>query len=261
MIIEKYIPGDQNNAAYEALYEMMRDHNPGKSFADMIRLRLNGGAVSECNDTYYLVREDTQALARLWTGWGKHEDAIGNWGNFYTEEAHRGKGIGGALLNFWFEDFKGRADLPRCLLCSAGTKELTDLYRKFGFRTAIAGTDHGALYLPLGDSPASFRDFYDKYYKASDILYHRKAMLGYRHEIDCLLKFALTDLDMEFGIAEINSVESAILYHADRCGMLFSEDGHCVGWSMDGVRQVYPLYAHSLVVEACEIPTDTFVQE
>ena len=31
--------------------------------------------------------------------------------------------------------------------------------------------------------------------------------------------------------------------------MLFSRDGHCVGWSMDGIRQVYPLYEHSLVIE------------
>ena len=51
------------------------------------------------------------------------------------------------------------------------------------------------------------------------------------------------------------SVESAMLYHADRCGMLFSRDGHCVGWSMDGIRQVYPLYEHSLVIEEHEIPT------
>jgi len=252
MVIEKYIPGTQNKDAYDALSEMMRDHDVGKSYADMIRLRLNGGAAGQCDDTYYLAREGQKALSRLWTGWGDHADAIGNWGNFYTDADHRGKGIGGSLLNFWFADFKDRSDLPRCLLCSAGTKELTELYGKFGFRTAIEGTDHGPLYLPLGNSPASFREFYNEYYKPSSVLYHRRAMIGYRHEIDCLLKFALRDLDLEFGIGDTNSIESAILYHADRCGMLFSEDGHCVGWSMDGVRQVYPLYARSTVVEFAE---------
>lgn len=255
MMIEKYIPGGEKNDAYRALWEMMRDYNPGKSYADMIRLRLSGSVASQCNDTYYVAREGVQAMARLWTGWGKHADAIGNWGNFYTEETYRGKGIGGALLKAWVADFKDRTDLPRCLLCSTATKELTDVYGKFGFRTAIEGTQFGPLYLPLGKSPASFREFYREYYTPSDVLHHRKATVEYRHEIDCLLKFALRDLGMTLGIGQIKSVESAMLYHAGRCGMLFSRDGHCVGWSMDGIRQVYPLYEHSLVIEEHEIPT------
>ena len=250
MTVEAYIPGTQKGEAYEALFEMMREHDLGKSYADMIRLRLGGGAADTCRDTYYVAREGKKALARLWTGWGAHEDAIGNWGNFFTDEEHRGKGIGAALLTLWLSDFEGRSDLPLCLLCSAGTKELTDLYGRFGFRPAIEGTDHGGLYLPLGKSPASFRSFYREYYTPSPVLYHKRATVGYRHEIDCLLRFALRDLGVAFGIGDMNSVEAALLYHADRCGMLFSTDGHCVGWSMDGVRQVYPLYEASSVVEA-----------
>lgn len=254
MLVEQYAPGAEKDDAYRALYEMMRDYAQGRSYADMIRLRLSGAVADQCNDTYYVVREGTQALARLWTGWGRHADAIGNWGNFYTEEACRGKGIGGALLNAWFADLKGRTDLPRCLLCSAATRELTELYGRFGFRPAIAGTDRGALYLPIGKSPASFRDFYREYYRPSDVLHHRKATVEYRHEIDCLLRFAFRDLHINFGIGETESVEAAVLYHPDRCGMLFSRDGHCVGWSMDGVRQVYPLYEHSAVLDDPGLP-------
>ena len=100
MILEKYIPGDVKNDAYTALEEMIRDIDKEKPYADMMRLRVSGQVSSACNDVYYVAHELGRALARHWNGWGKHPDAIGNWGNFYTDEQYRGQGIGGKLIEF-----------------------------------------------------------------------------------------------------------------------------------------------------------------
>jgi GNAT superfamily N-acetyltransferase len=255
MILEKYIPGKEKNAAFAAISDMVGGITDGRSYASMMARRISGAVAHECCDTFYVAHEDGKAASRLWMGWGRHKDAIGNWGNFYTVEAYRRRGIGGGLLKFWYEDFQSVTEPPLCFWCTTGSKDITDLYGRFGFRPAIEGREYGPLYRPNGNSPATFREFYTAYYQPSEVLYLRPATVEYRHEIDCLLKFAFRDLGMEFGIGQIKSVESALLYHADRCGMLFSRDGHCVGWSMDGVRQVYPLYQHSLVIEEHEIPT------
>ena len=249
MTIEKYIPaGTPSGEAYEAISDMMREVDVGKSYADMIRYRLSGAASDVCADTYYVAIESKKSLSRLWMGWGKHPDAIGNWGNFYTNEKLRGRGIGKKMLGFWHEDMARREDLPLCLLCSAGTKALADMYAAFGFVCAIEGKEFGPLYLPLGDSPAKFKDFYDAYYKPSDALYLRSASVEYRHEIDCLLRFVYIDMGLDFGIGDMLSVESALLYAPERCGMLFSEDGHAVGWSFDGKMQIHPLYKDAKIV-------------
>lgn len=247
MLFEKYVAGEPKNNAFAALDAMMRGVDVGRSYADMIRYRLGGAAANECHDAYYAAHENGNAIARHWNGWGKHSHAIGNWGNFYTEETYRGKGIGGRLLKLWFEDLCQAEELPLCFLCSAGTRELTDLYRRFGFRPAIEGTDHGPLYMPVGDSPATFKEFYEGYYAPSDVLYHRSATIGYRHEIDCLLRFVYRDMGLPFGVGGLKSVEEGLLYCPERCGMLFSKDGRCVGWSVDGNIQVHPMYLDSAV--------------
>ena len=82
------------------------------------------------------------------------------------------------------------------------------------------------------------------------MLYHKRATFEHRHEIDCLLRFALRDLGASFGIGECTSLESALLYYPERAGLIFSLDGHCVGWSIDGEIQTYPLYEHSEIVMA-----------
>ncbi len=249
MTLEKYIPGTEKNAAYEAIHAMMRDFDPAQSYADMMRHRISGAAAAACRDTYYVAHEQGRALSRLWMGWGKHPDAIGNWGNFYTDEPFRGRGIGGRLLDFWFADLTATQGAPRCFLCTTGSREITALYGRYGFRVAIEGREYGPLYLPIGDSPATFKEFYSAYYKPSDVLYERRADIGYRHEIDCLLRFVYIDMGLRFGIGEMSWMDAALLYAPERSGMLFSEDGHCVGWSFDGEIQVHPLYWASDIVK------------
>ena len=80
------------------------------------------------------------------------------------------------------------------------------------------------------------------------MLFHRPARLEYRHEIDCLLKFVYFEKGLPFGIGAMESVEAALLYAPQRCGMLFTGDGHCVGWSFDGAVQVHPLYENAVIL-------------
>ena len=248
MIFEKHNIGEQKNAAYFALCAMMRDFDVGISYADMMRLRISGAVYGECHDVYYIAHEDGVGIGRHWNGWGKHADSIGNWGNFFVNGEHRGKGIGGKLLDLWWKDFHACEDRPLCFLCATGNKELaTKVYSRFGFVPAMEGADHGPLYMPIGNAPSSFREFYRSYYKPSGRIVHKRATVEYRHEIDCLLRFAFMDLGNPFGIGDIKSIESALLYYPERAGILFSDDGHVVGWSFDKKMQVHPLYSHSVI--------------
>ena len=246
MIFEKYVGGSEQSEAQKALFAMMDGVDVGVDYADMIRLRMDGRAVAECYDAYYLAREGETAFSRLWNGWGKHEDAIGNWGNFLTDEKMRGQGVGGGLLRFWYEDLEGEEKKPLCLCCTAANEGLVTVYGRYGFVRAVEGKMY--LYKPLGDNPTTFKEFCETYYRPSETLVHKPACLGYRHEIDCLLRFAYADLGLTLGIGEQTGVERAILRYPHRAGMLFSEDGHCVGWSFDGQIQVHPLYAGTRIL-------------
>jgi GNAT superfamily N-acetyltransferase len=245
---EIYRPGHVKNAAHDALRDMMADFDPGKSYADMMRHRISGKAADACHDIYYVAHENGAARSRLWMGWGRHADAIGNWGNFYTDEAFRSQGLGKALLDLWFEDLQHTAQPPLCLLCTTGSAWVTKLYARYGFRTVMKGQEYGPLYKPVGDSPATFDAFCDTYYHPSDSLLWRVADIAYRHEIDCLLRFVFAARGLTFGIGEVGSVEAGLLYHPTRTGMLFSADGHCVGWTFDGQAQVHPMYTKASII-------------
>jgi hypothetical protein len=100
------------------------------------------------------------------------------------------------------------------------------------------------LYRPNGDSPAAFREFYTAYYEPSEVLYLRPATVEYRHEIDCLLRFVYVDKGLSFGLGNLSSIEEGLLREPHRTKMLFSEDGHCVGWQFDDQLQMHPMYQH-----------------
>ena len=46
MLFETYTPGEEKNRAHDALCAMMDGFDAGKSYADMMRLRIAGGAAS-----------------------------------------------------------------------------------------------------------------------------------------------------------------------------------------------------------------------
>ena len=244
--IDKLICGNEQTEAQAALADMLREENLGVSYADMMRYRVGNYAAKLCLDTYYVAHGEGKAYSRLWNGWGRHAGAIGNFGNFVTLEELRGQGLGHRMLEVWHSDLSSRADLPLCFLCM-GEKRAAKLYFPYGFRTIEKNAAWGPLYMPLGDSPEDFREFCEGYYQPSDTLIRRKATVEWRHEIDCLLKYSLWSIGMDHMING-KIMEQALLYSPDAAELLFTEDGKCVGWMLDGEVMVHPIYQKSEIV-------------
>lgn len=246
--IQKFLAGEKNSDGYIAISEMLTDFKPESLATDMMRYRISGKASAECNDIYYVATENGEGIARHWMGWGKHADAIGNWGNFYTNEEFRGKGVGRALLTAWYEDFLSRESLPIALLCTAANTGLVEVYSRYGFRSALKDGDPCPLYMPIGDSPKDFLSFCEFYYTPADLIIKRPASIEWRHEIDCLFKFYLLDNKMEFGINGVSSLEEALLRYPERAELFFTDSNRCVGWAIDGKAQLHSLYKNSKVI-------------
>ena len=243
--IDKFLCGEGCSPAQNALRLMLKDENIGTSYADMMRCRLDNLVADQCKDIYYVAYEGDRAYSRLWNGWGRHAGAIGNFGNFVTVQELRGQGLGHRMLEFWFDDIKGRQGLPLCFLCM-GDKRAAKLYFPYGFQTIEKGATYGPLFMPLGNTPTDFREFCEEYYRPSPILLRRPASVEWRHEIDCLLKYALWSRGLDHTINGIY-LEQALLYFPDRADLLFTESGRCVGWGLDGITRMHPVYQNSKI--------------
>lgn len=219
---------------------MLESENIGVSYADMMRYRVSNRAADECTDVYFVAHEGEKAYSRLWNGWGKHENAIGNFGNFVTAEELRGQGLGHRMLDVWYDDIITRKDKPLCFLCM-GDKRAAKLYFPYGFTAIEHGAEWGPLYMPLGDSPKDFGEFCKLYYQPSDILIRKRATVEWRHEIDCLLKYALWAMGLEHTI-DGKILEYALLHSPDSTNLFFTESGRCVGWSLGGKTCIHPKY-------------------
>ena len=241
MKIELYLPENGMTEAGKAIEKMMAGVNEGSSYADMMRLRISGGVADKCQDTYFVAHEDGECLSRLWHGWGKHKDAIGNFGNFLTREDLQGQGIGKKMMTVWQETIDAETNKPLGLFCSSKERP-AQMYFRYGFRPALKGWSYGPLYLPLGDSPETFQEFCDMYYQPTKRLIARTATIEWRHEIDLLLKFALLDRGIRFGIGEYTVIEQALLYAPGEAEQIFTEEGRCVGWRIGDKTQLFPLY-------------------
>lgn len=236
-----YRPEQGMSQAGQALSCMLKSESPGKSYAEVMRLRVSGALCPECNDTYFVALQESECVSRLWYGWGRHECAIGNFGNFLTLDTYRGQGIGTKLLEMWYDDLQGRGNVPLALFCTSAPRAAL-MYAQYGMRPISDGATYGPSYMPLGDSPARFSDFCEMYYQPADQLISRPASFAYRHEIDCLLRFALLQRGLPFGIGGMPSVEQALLTQPHKTAMLFTGQDRCVGWIYDGVAQMHPAY-------------------
>ncbi len=246
-----YIPGENAPASASALVKSLENLDVDLSYSKMMRHRASGKAAEECTDVYYLcTNEDNDLVSRLWMGWGKHAGAVGNWGYFFTEPEYRGQGIGRKMLDFWFSDIMTRQDLPKALFCTAGDEKLTKLYATYGFRPALKDATFGPLYCPLGDSPSTFAEFCEQYYTPAKSLDFKKATLEWRHEIDCLLKFAMLDAGLNYLPEGMTSLEASFLENgAKRVDIIFTDTNIPVGLSRvrDGGKcdvSIHPSYLH-----------------
>lgn len=227
-----FVSGGRLSPAAEALARELEHENPDMTYSQMMRLRIAGKAASECTDVYFIAAEGGRYAARLWYGWGTHGDPIGNFGNVKTHERYQHRGICSKLLELWHEDIMHRTTLPLGLFCTASKPFLVKMYGKYGFRPALPGRETGPLYCPLGNSPASFAEFCDLYYHPAEYLLWRPAMIGWRHEIDCLLNFHLQSEGLVHGLPGAESLEFAILNpQSGKAELAFTDKGHCVGWA------------------------------
>lgn len=248
--ISVYIPKESSCKAGEVLKQNLAGLDLGVSYAEMMRYRISGGAADECRDVYCVCTDGENLISRLWMGWGKHDGAVGNWGNFFTDPKYRGQGFGRKMLEFWKADIKTRENLPCALFCTAGDEGLTKLYEPYGFRPALKGATYGPLYCPLGESPATFAEFCKEYYKPASSLYFQKATLEWRHEIDCLFKFAMLDKGAGYLPEGMVSLEASLLENGgEGVEIIFTEANIPVGLAKvnsDGKRDVkiYPLYSN-----------------
>ena len=233
---EIYVAGSEKNKAYELLNGIIL---PDDRF---LRMRLYGELADVSNDLFFLTHDEKKGLSRIWMGYGKHDNSVCNWGAVYTPEEHRGNGYCTNGLKYCFEYIDNMDEAPLALFCTAGTLELTNLYKKYGWTTAIKGRDKGPLYRPLGDSPESFQEFCKEYYTESDELYVIDATFEWRNEIDCLLRFALIDSGEAFGIKGNNDMWPILMNEPERVKIILTKENKCVGWMLDGESQLYPLY-------------------
>ncbi len=233
---EKYIAGSEKNKAYEFLNKMIL---PDDHF---LRMRLYGELTDVSNEIFFLTHDEEKGLSRIWMSYGKHKNAISNWGAVATPEEYRGKGYCAKTLEYCFDYVDSMQDSPLALFCTAGALWLTELYKKYGWTTAIKGTDRGPLYRPVGNSPKTFQEFCKQYYTETDELFVVDATFEWRNEIDCLLRFALIDIGEGFGINGINDIWPIILNEPERAKIILTKENKCVGWMIDGEMQLYPLY-------------------
>ena len=241
LTVKGYLVNEKQDEVCKALTEMIPTDDL------YMHYRLSGKVLDCCYDQYFAALEDGKALSRLWMCWGKHKNCVANWGAFFTLEECRGRGIGGKVLDYCFSSVEDLPEKPTALFCTAGTLELTNLYKKYGFVPALRGADRGPLYYPMKGAPATFYEFYKNYYTPADTLYRKTADFGYRNEIDCLLKFAMLDMKLDFGI-DGKMLYEILLEGKETAEVLFTEDGKCVGWIYHDQIQLYPDYKDAKII-------------
>lgn len=248
MHIVKYCCGDPQNEASQAFGDWLQETQTDKSYHAMMRYRVAGRVADECTDIYFLAMQDGEIAARLWNGWGKHPNAVGNFGNFLIREEFRGGGLSKKMLDAWYEDLMQRDDRPLGLFCSVGQPWLIGYYGRYGFRVAVKDDSHMRLYMPLDGSPEDFRELCSAYYEPAETLTVCPATAQWRHEIDCLLQFAMDAVKEPFGFETAPTLEAVLMKpELGKAELLFTGKNRPVGWSFTppgGPKQwqIHPAY-------------------
>lgn len=246
--LERFVCGQKQTEGAKALENWLSETDTDRSYLPMMQYRVAGKAAEQCKDIYYIAMDGQGIISRLWNGWGKHPDAVGNFGNFLTLERAQGKGIGRKLLNMWHEDLMQQKDRPLGLFCSAKNGYLIDLYGGYGFTQAVIKPGYSMLYKPLNGSPAVFAELCEDYYCTAKSLTVQPATVQWRHEIDCLLKFCLAAEGESFGLPGCKTLEEVLVWpHIGTAHLLFTEKNRPIGWSFTAPGgethwQIHPKY-------------------
>lgn len=245
---ERYLCGEPHTAASTALSEWLSTVETDRSYLPVMQHRVAGKLADICKDIYYIAMQDGKPVSRHWNGWGRHENAVGNFGNFLTLDHLRGQGIGKKMLEIWYEDLMQQQDRPLGLFCSASTQRLVEVYGEYGFVRALSRPTSTRLYMPLDDSPKSFAELCEDYFCQAKQLRIQPATFEWRHEIDCLLQFAFNEMNEPFGLPGCGSLEEALIWPGKgSADILLTEKNRPVGWSFtpaggEKTWQIHPAY-------------------
>ena len=95
----------------------------------------------------------------------------------------------------------------------------------------------------------SFREFCAAYYTPAESLRAEKATFRYRNEVDCLLKFALLDLGLDYRILGEGDLNMILLNTPERdARVILTDEGRCVGWMLDGNICLHPAYEEEKII-------------
>ncbi len=244
---ERYVVGSGETEGYKALKATIPEDDI------YMHYRLDGNCLEHCEDNYFVIHEDGVALCRIWMCYPRHKNSVCNWGAVYTLEECRGQGLCSKALEFCFDEVNKMENPPMGLFCTAGNQWKADMYIRHGFTLAIRGTTLGPLYYPIGDSPKTFKELYEQYYTPAKSLRAIKATWEWRNEIDCFLNFAMRDNGLDYAINGTRDLYAMLLNGTDKdVKVILTDEDKCVGWMIDGVAKVYPLYenlVNSITIE------------
>lgn len=113
----------------------------------------DGKNAPEIEDVFYFAEVNGEVAARLWFGFAPG-NGFGNFGNVFTAEKFRRRGILRRLMAHFAKDFQ--ASSAMCLSCDVGSEYVARTYGDYGFRLLFGGNvGPMAIVKPeCGDFPA-----------------------------------------------------------------------------------------------------------
>jgi len=134
-------------------------------------------------DRLFIAEIDGAPLARLWYAWSKRT-FHGNYGNIYTNPAHRQQG----LLNFLLDCFKPDFDAsPAQMLCCSASGYRIPVYEKYGFKVLHGNREHDAMGI-LKPELGSFDEYTARLYADKSVAKVRAGNPGDQFDCDkCLV--------------------------------------------------------------------------
>ena len=134
-------------------------------------------------DRVFIAEVEGAPAARLWYGWSKRT-LRGNYGNIFTNYAHRQRG----LLNFLLECFKADFDAsPAQMLCCHASDWRIPVYEKFGFHVLHGNRESDAMGI-IKPELGSCKQFMDRLYADCTVTKLRDGDCGDQFDCDkCLV--------------------------------------------------------------------------
>lgn len=210
-----------------SLYEISSDWIPY-----YIRAMIKGHSEYIVDKLFY-AEIDGAPVARLWYAWSKRS-LHGNYGNIYTNYAHRQKG----LLNFLLDCYKPDFDAsPAKMLCCSASGYRIPVYEKYGFNVLHGNHDADAMGT-LKPELGTFAEYTSKLYADCTVTLFREGNVGDQFDCDKCLVYTDAMWKKPFGFAfagdNVGNFQGAInkvVANAGTCSVAENAAGAIVGYA------------------------------